>query len=266
MSTAPHPPPDRDLQFAHYYDLEYHDYDLDIPFYVEHARIVDPGFASPILELGCGTGRIALALAQAGYQVVCVDSSGGMLATCTQQAKDRGLANNIIPIQADMRRLDGLPPHKFGLAYCALNTFAYLATVADQRAMLTALHSHMQPNGVLLLDLTPPYPHLLPPPDGELILQDTYPDSDGTLVHKLITGRADPATQTHDVTIFYDHEAPDGTLSRLTQSLTFRWTGRYEMEHLLALTGWHFDRLFGSYDLDPFTATSERMLFAAHSL
>ncbi|HST05263.1 MAG TPA: class I SAM-dependent methyltransferase [Chloroflexia bacterium] len=256
----------RDRQLAHYYDLEYGDYEDDIAFYVEHARILDPAKASSLLEIGCGTGRIALGLAQTGYRVVCLDTSPGMLAICTERAHEQGMDSRVVPVSGDMRQLNGLPDDKYGMAYCALNTFAYLSTTDDQRAMLTALHRLMQPNGVLLLDLTPPFAHLLPPSEGEIIHQGTYPDSDGSLVHKLVAGHAEPSTQTHHVTLFYDRESGDGTLSRISQSLTLRWTGRYEMELMLASTGWHFDHLYGSYDLDPFTDDSERMIFAAHAL
>jgi SAM-dependent methyltransferase len=266
MNTFPPAGPDRDRLLAHYYDLEYRDYTVDVPFYVEHALILDRAHSFPVIELGCGTGRIALGLAEAGYHVVCFDTSQAMLDICTERAQTQGLSNKIVPVLGDMRRLEDLPPAKYALAYCALNTFAYLTTTADHRAMLTSLHALMKPSGVLLLDLTPPFPHLLPPSDGEVVHQGTYLDSDGSLVHKLITARNDLAAQTHDITLFYDREAPDGTLSRVSQSLTFRWAGRYEMEHLLAATGWHLDRLFGSYDLDPFSAESERMIFAAHAL
>ena len=266
MNTLPPSEPDHDRLLAHYYDLEYKDYAVDVPFYVEHARILDRAHSSSVIELGCGTGRIALGLAEAGYRVLCLDTSQAMLDICTERAQAQGLSSKIVPVLGDMRRLEDLPPAKYALACCALNTFAYLTTIADQRAMLTSLHALMQPDGVLLLDLTPPFPHLLPPSDGELVHQGTYPDSDGSLIHKLITARSDLAVQTHNITLFYDREAPGGTLTRISQSLTFRWTGRYEMEHLLAATGWHLDRLFGSYDLDPFTAESERMIFAAHPL
>ena len=64
-----------------------------------------------------------------------------------------------------------------------------------------------------------------------------------------MTGRAELSTQTHHVTILYDREAEDGTLNRISQSLTLRWTGRYEMELLLKSTGWTLERLYGSYAL-----------------
>jgi hypothetical protein len=188
-----------------------------------------------------------------------------MLDVCNQRASMTGLSGRITAVRGDMRHLAGLPAGQYGLAYCALNTFAYLTTTAEQIAMLTTLRSLMLANATLILDLTPPWPGLLPPDDGELVYQGTYPDSDGALVHKLVTGRAEPSLQLHNVTLFYDHESEDGTLTRTSQHLTFRWTGRYEMELLLKGTGWSIQSIYGSYDLDEFSDTSDRMIFVARA-
>jgi hypothetical protein len=97
------------------------------------------------------------------------------------------------------------------------------------------------------------------------VYQGTYPDSDGALVHKLVTGHDAPSTQLHHVTLIYDREARDGELSRVSQQVDLRWTGRYEMEMLLKLAGYSLENLYGSYDLDAFGDESERMIFVARS-
>lgn len=255
----------RDLRLAHYYDLEYGNYADDIHFYTQYAGALDPMKATPVLELGCGTGRVALALAGAGYRVVGLDVSDGMLEVLRQRAQAGGLADRVVAVHGDMGHLESLPPGQYGLAYCALNTFAYLTTTADQIGMLTALRGLMLAHSTLILDLTPPWPHLLPPSEGEVVHQGTYPDSEGALVHKFVTGQAELATQTHHVTLLYDHESEEGVLTRTSQSVVFRWTGRYEMELLLKGTGWLLQAIYGSYDLDPFGDDSERMIFVAHA-
>jgi len=60
---------------ADLYDALYTDYVEDIPFYVEEARRA----GSPVLELACGTGRVAIPVAQAGIELVGLDSSPAML-------------------------------------------------------------------------------------------------------------------------------------------------------------------------------------------
>ena len=78
---------DRERLLAHYYDLEYATYDEDIDFYVRFADALDPGRKLPVLELGCGTGRISIALAEAGFRVVGVDISPAMLEACADKAR-----------------------------------------------------------------------------------------------------------------------------------------------------------------------------------
>ncbi len=131
--------------------------------------------------------------------------------------------------------------------------------------MLSAVRAMLVQHGLLILDLTPPLPHLMPPTEGDVMLQGTYPTSDGGLVHKTVVGWADPATQTHLVTLFYDREARDGTATSTSHTLTLRWTGRYEMELLLRVAGYTLEKLYGDYDLGEYCEDSERMIFVART-
>src|ERR687884_69295 len=116
---------ERDRRLARFYDLEYREYSDDLDFYVQYAAALDPEKRLPVLELGCGTGRIALRLAKAGFQVVGVDSSRGMLDVCAERVEASGLEGRVGLAWADMRDLEGVPGGPFNLALCALNSFAY---------------------------------------------------------------------------------------------------------------------------------------------
>ena len=188
-----------------------------------------------------------------------------MLDVCRAKAVEVGVEDRVTAVQADMRDLSDIPPGPYNLAVCAINTFAHLLTAEDQLAMLWAVREKLVQHGLLILDLTPPLPHLMPPTDGDVVLQGTYPTSDGVLVHKTVAGWADPATQTHLVTLFYDSEARDGTLTRTSHTFTLRWTGRYEMELLLRLAGYTLEKLYGDYDLDEYGGESERMIIVART-
>ncbi|MDQ3929629.1 MAG: class I SAM-dependent methyltransferase [Chloroflexota bacterium] len=257
---------DRDVLLARYYDLEYREYAHDLDFYIQYALALDPRKQLPVLELGCGTGRILVALAQAGFDVVGVDTSQAMLDVAAGHLKAGGVSKRATLVRSDMRDLQGVPDWPFNLAYCALNTFAYLTSTEDQLALLAGVRSRLVQHGVLILDLTPPLPHLLPPSNGEMVHQGSYHDAEQQATsHKLVAGVADDATQTHHVTIFYDREGEDGTLSRLTQRLTMRWTGRYEMELLLKLAGYKVEQIYGGYELEEYGQGSERMIFVART-
>lgn len=257
---------DRDVLLARYYDLEYREYAGDLDFYVQYALALDPRRQLPVLELGCGTGRILVALAKAGFDVAGVDSSQAMLAVAAGHLKASGVSKRATLVRSDMRHLEGVPEWPFNLAFCALNTFAYLTSTEDQLAMLSCVRSLLVQHGILILDLTPPLPHLLPPLSGEVVYQGSYHDvEEQATIHKLVTGVADDATQTHQVTIFYDREGEDGTLTRLTQRLAMRWTGRYEMELLLKLAGYRVEHIYGGYELEQYSQGSERMIFVART-
>ena len=258
---------ERDKLLAHFYDLEYQDYADDIDFYVQYALALDPRQRLPVLELGCGTGRISLALAGAGFQVVAVDSSPGMLEVCRKHAEEGGVGTRIKCVQADMRELSGLDGQSpFNMAFCALNTFAYLSSTEQQLATLNRVRGLLIQHGVLILDITPPLRHLLPPSDGEVLYQGSYADPErGGTLHKYLSAYAQPSIQCHDTRIFYDYEEPDGTLRRATQAVLFRWTGRYEMELLLEKAGFRLEKLYGSYELDDYSDDSERMIFVART-
>jgi ubiquinone/menaquinone biosynthesis C-methylase UbiE len=256
----------RDRQLARFYDLEHRDYADDLDFYVQYASALDPEKKLPVLELGCGTGRVLLALAGAGFSVMGVDLSEGMLQVCAERAEELGLGDRVRLVRADMRYLAELPGAPFNVALCALNSFAYLTSTADQLAMLDAARRLLVQHGILVLDLTAPLPHLLPPADGEVVYQGSHPDHEnGATLHKFVTATAEPSTQSHHVRIFYDLEGRDGTLKRITHPLTLRWTGRYEMELLLRLAGYGLENLYGGYDLEEYTDDSERMIFVART-
>ena len=77
---------------ARVYDLQHNTYTPDIPMYLEFARRFCSAQHAPVLELGAGTGRVLLPLAQAGFAITGVDNTAEMLAIAHQQVRALGLA------------------------------------------------------------------------------------------------------------------------------------------------------------------------------
>jgi SAM-dependent methyltransferase len=255
-------PPDGDDydRFAPFYDLEFADFDDDWPLYRAFA---DHG-GGPILELGCGTGRLVVPLAEAGYEVVGVDRSPAMLARARAAVERAGVRAHATVIEDDMRTLGMVGQRLFSLAFCAINSFLHLGSQAEQLASLGAIFARLTPGGVLLLDLFPPHPDILDEYDGRLIHAGTYRDpATGERIDKLSTTVLDSAEQRMDTTFFYDRLRADGRVERVAAPFTFRYVGRYELQLLLERVGYTDVAFYGSYDLEPFTAASDRMIAVA---
>jgi len=120
----------------------------DVPFYVREA--VRSG--GPVLELGVGTGRIAVPIAAAGIEVVGVDLSEGMLAVAREQAALAG-------VQLDLRQGDMRDPPvdgPFALVAIPFRSLLHMETDGDRRAVLRAAARLLTPAGRLVFDVFAP--------------------------------------------------------------------------------------------------------------
>lgn len=249
--------PEQYDSFARLYDADYAFYFDDTRFYSELARRTD----GPIMELMCGTGRVMLPLAKEGYDITGVDVSSDMLAVARERVADAGLAARVTLLEADIRR--GPLPGGFRLVFVAANSFMHLETIQEQLAALATIRSSLRRDGLLVLDLFSPHPHELAQNDGRLILANTF-ELDGDRVQKFVSTETDLAAQLNYMTFIYDRIDAEGRVSRRTLPLTLRWLYRFEVEHLLERAGYELEAVFGTYDLDDYSAASERLIAVAH--
>ena len=244
-------------RLARYYDWEHHDYDVDIPLYLDFARRT----GGPILELACGTGRLMVPLLQQGERVVGIDSSGPMLERARQTIGRAGLARTATLHQADVRTLD--LGERFQLAIFGLDSFGLLLTIDDQVQALQRIHRHLEVGGLLVMDLSSGNGRGDEASD-ELFLQRAGPDPEtGRPLSKWTARSTDHGEQVDRYTYFYDEIIEDGTLRRATTSLDLRYFGRFELELLLERAGFSPEAFYGSYDLAPFGMGSERLIAVA---
>lgn len=130
---------------AELYDWEllhvHHRVDQDVAFYRSLARVL----GGPVLELACGTGRIAAPLVQAGLDVVGLDIDAGML----HLARSRGVAR---AVQGDMRRFAF--SERFGVVAIPYNSLQLLGDDAGVVACLSAAKEHLAPHGMVAFEVT----------------------------------------------------------------------------------------------------------------
>ena len=246
--------------FARFYDADFGAVEDDIPFYRELARRC----GGPILEPMCGTGRLLAPLAQAGYRLAGVDISPARRARARARLAERGLLGQVELLEADIRQT--APAGLFALAIVALNSFMHLATVDDQLTALGRVRAALRPDGLLVLDLFNPDLRALAGYNGDLVFDKTLQLDDGARVHKFVVQQADTAAQALHIQFIYDELDAEGRVRRSVLPFTLRWLYRFELEHLLARAGFALEAVYGSYDLDEYSAASELMLAVARKV
>jgi SAM-dependent methyltransferase len=122
----------------------------DVSFYVEEARRA----GGTVVELGVGTGRIAIPVAADGIPVIGVDSSAGMLEVCREHAELAGVAENLDLRLGDLR--DPPVAERVTLVTCPFRSFLHLQSDADRLRALRAARSLLVPGGRLVFDVFAP--------------------------------------------------------------------------------------------------------------
>jgi SAM-dependent methyltransferase len=220
--------PDMYDAFARFYDLEYGLKDDDIAFYLD---IADQ-YGSPILEIGVGTGRIAMALAQAGFTVWGIDNSAPMLKKAARK-RDRlasPLRKRVVLKQNDMRafRLR----KSFRCAIIPFRAFLHNLSVQEQLATLRGIHRHVQPGGILALDLFVPIYHVLCKTEWKLEIPEEDLAEGYSGVSITSTVKHDPVRQLLQIQNVYHEKKRERKATMI-----YRYVFRYEMEALLIAAG-----------------------------
>ena len=122
----------------------------DVDFYVAEARKA----RSPVVELGIGTGRIAIPVALTGVPVIGVDSSAGMLDVCRRRAQATGVEHLLDLRLGDLR--DPPVSERVRLVTSPFRALLHLETDAERRRALAAVHRLLEPGGRFVFDVFAP--------------------------------------------------------------------------------------------------------------
>jgi SAM-dependent methyltransferase len=243
---------------SRYYDLENADFTEDLDFWLSLAE--DHG--DPVLELGCGSGRVLLYLARRGHAVTGIDNSPEMLALLEGKLKLASAKHLATPPAYLLASLhDFQTPTRFKLAIMPFNTFMHLLTPEAQLAALANIRRHLAPGAALALDMPNPTDAYAAQEQG-VMLERTFKDGERT-VQQFSSVALDRAAQLAHITWFYDAVSADGAVQRTVVPLTLRYTFQHEMRLLLDRCGFSLDHLYGDYDCSPFADGAPRMLVVA---
>jgi SAM-dependent methyltransferase len=219
----------------------------DIPFFVDAAMQA----GSPVLEIGCGTGRVLIPSARAGVDVVGLDASPQMLAVCRQRLQQEKVAvqARVQLFQADMRGFE--LERQFTLITLPFRPFQHLITVEDQRSCLMSIRRHLIEGGRVILDLfNPSLEGLVSRPDGqEFGDEPEFSTPDGRrVVRRHRTIAHDRFNQVTHVELIYYVTHPGGREERVVHAFPMRYLFRFEVEHLLGRCGFEVEHLYAGFD------------------
>lgn len=247
---------------ARYYDLSHDRLVEDIPFLLGQAAETQ----GPVLEIGCGSGRLLVPLARAGYRVTGVDSSPEMLARAELRlaAEPPEVRDRARLIPADVRSLSLGPDERFGLIVFGYNTFMHLDE-AGAGATLKRLRPLLRDDGRLFIDVANPILLSMAADDPDFVLEDVLEDkARESIVRQYTAYEAIPGEQAVDVTWVYETPAAGNERGARTKArLRYFYLYPHQYDLLLTLTGFRLAVICGDYDGSPFGEESERLLLLA---
>ena len=235
------------------YDYEYRRRRFDVRFY----RRLAHHFGSPVLELGCGTGRVALPLIRDGHQVLGIDRSARMLHRALQRRQRLAVANRsrLLCVLGDMHRLP--LRQRFPLVIAAFNTLQHVYRSEQLIALFGRIREHLADSGCLAFDvLNPDLAWLGRDPRRRWSrTRFTHPASGERLIYTT-NHSYDPISQVARINIYYD---PVDTASGAPKvvRLAHRQFFPQELRLLVRAGGLAVAGCYGGFYGEPLEADSE---------
>lgn len=211
-------------------------------------------YGESILELACGTGRVTIALAQAGFNVTGIDNAEGMLKEAKRKSAEAGV--EIEWFNADMR--DFNLDKAFSLIYLPANTLCHLLDLSDFEACLSAVRKHLTANGRFIIEMFVPKIELLLNKPGERFPFSEYDDPDGR-GRIVVTESYEYESDIQIKRIKTYHSIP-GEKDEIEGELNMRMYFPQELDALIKYNGFMIENKYGSDELTVFDKESEKQL------
>ncbi|MHC4780745.1 MAG: class I SAM-dependent DNA methyltransferase [Planctomycetota bacterium] len=251
---------------ARYYELFYDNETVGDAEFWPHMAERSNG---PILELGCGTGRVTFPLATLGYEITGLDMSEAMLAKArgklaTQSPDVKG---KVMLCKGDMS--DFSLDHKFGLIIVPFRGFQHLLTPEKQEDCFECVRDHLAEGGVFVVTAFNPDLSLLAKSsegDKRFQMEREDPETGNTIVRYSRETR-DDVEQVINGNFIYETYDPEGSLvATEMDSYVMRWTWRWELEYLLRLSEFQVEDVYGNYHRVPYPGASRELIFVCTAL
>jgi SAM-dependent methyltransferase len=252
--------------YAATYDVSVPGWPGEIDFYRSMAEAVKRSKGS-ILEIGCGTGRVAIRLAEGGVDVVGLDLSEAMLRVA--RGKSVGI-RSMSWVLGDMRSFD--LGGQFDLVIIPGHAFQNLTSANEQVSTLESIRRHLRDQGCLVVHLD----HLDFAWLGSLVgerggryepaEQFRHPQT-GREIRASRAWSYEPSSQTAVCETKWEETEPGGKIGERWHRgpVRLHCVFRFEMEHLLARTGFQVEALYGDFYRKPLDDGSTEMIWVARA-
>ncbi|MGQ9371996.1 class I SAM-dependent methyltransferase [Azospirillum sp. ST 5-10] len=236
----------------------------DVAFYKETARRAAAGRRGPVLEVGCGTGRLAIPLARMGLETYAVDVNEAMLDRLRAKlaAEPAEVRARVHVVRQDGACLD-LPRRDFAFAALPFNVLMLIPAFAEQRRTLAALAAHLAPGALLALDLMNPLTLPFEAQGSPGISEPRRnPATGNSYVRHSLHSRLDDE-QRQRVYGVYEEMLADGTVRITEYGFSWRMIFRWEAELMLDAAGFAVERVAGDFEDADWSAGSRRIVVTA---
>ncbi len=252
MDTSPYD------AWADIYDSVFSYVSEDIPFYVDEA--VRSG--GPVVELGCGTGRVAIPIALSGIDVVGLDSSPLMIERARQKAEQTGVSNLRL-VQADMT--DFKFDDKFTLAIVPFRGLLALLSLDGLERALLNIRRHLTPGGKLIFDIfVPDLNMMVQEGDVPYHFRDVTDPTTGRRLVIWNQASYDSHSQIMSIRSTIEELDLSGRVaSKIYRDFALRYMFRWEMHYLLQACGYDILELYGDFKRQEFDENSTEMVWVA---
>lgn len=265
MTTPSQTEPNPYDRIAAWYDLEHDSFQDDAECYVSLVGAT-AGPRARVLEIGSGTGRLAVAFALAGYIVTAVEPSTAMSDRAAERLRQlpEKVARRIHLASGSAGDLGPAETERFDVALMGQNLLAHLLSPEERQRALTSVANALRPGGQLILDLDLAGPQWLARSAPRLWRQGTWRlrNGQGEVTH-FVT--AEPSDDAHIVHLVHDYDVscPDGSVVRTTARMSLAILSAGEVELALQRAGFTVTAVYGDYACAPYEAGSERAIFDA---
>ncbi|WP_437373441.1 class I SAM-dependent methyltransferase [Maribacter litoralis] len=222
----------------------------DLQFY---KRWLPKNKNSRILELCCGTGRLTLPIAQAGYNISGVDNTSSMLEAAKEKASKEGLEVEFI--NADIRTLD--LPDQYDLIFIPFNSIHHLYTNEDVFMAFSVVKRHLKEGGIFLLDCFNPNIQFIVESEKEQKEIAEYTTEDGREILIKQKMRFENKTQINRIEWHYYINGKFDSIQNLDMRLFFP----QELDSYLEWKGFKIIHKFGGFEEESFNDNSEKQIF-----